>query len=120
MAAEAALNLTGGETIVGRRARGEQLAQERLDLCGPGRSMIAARSPGNPGALAAGRTGTQIIGIELVEACAPEAQLRRRSGGRQRLSAKGCENLTDERRSEPVNELLILLFIARKGTANDG
>jgi hypothetical protein len=84
--------------------------------------MVAARSAWDPRTLAACDTGAQIIGIELVEACAPDAQLRRGGGGRQLLGAKGCEDLTDERRSEPVNELLIVFFMARKRpqTRSDG
>jgi hypothetical protein len=41
--AEAAQDFAGGKAVAGRRAAGEELAQQGSDLCRPRRGMIAAR-----------------------------------------------------------------------------
>lgn len=75
--AEAAHYLAGGKTVAGGRAAGEELAQEGSHLWGPRRGMIAARGAWQPGTLAALSAGAQIIGVELVEASAAQAEFCR-------------------------------------------
>ena len=75
---EEACDLAGGEAVVGRRARGEQLAQERFDLGGPWSRVVAARGAWHPSVLAAGRTGAQIGGVKFVEPTAAQGRVPRR------------------------------------------
>lgn len=112
MEAEAAQDFAGGKAIAGRRAAGEELAQERRDLCGPHRGMIAARGAWQPGTLAALRAGAQIIGVEFVEAITAQDEFHCCGHPAQLTLAKGGKDFTNERRSEAVDELLIVLFIA--------
>ena len=114
MEAKAALNLAGGKAIAGRRAAGEELAQEGSHFCGPRRGMIAARGAWKPGTLAALSAGAQIIGVEFVEASAAQAEFRRRGYPAQFVPAKGGQDFTNEGRSEAVDELLIVFFIAAR------
>jgi len=110
--AEAAQDFAGGKAVAGRRARGEELAQEGSDLCRPRRGMIAARGAWQPDALAALGAGAQIIGVEFVEASAAQAEFRRCGYPAKFVPAKGGKDFPNERRSEAVNELLIVFFIA--------
>ena len=121
MEAEAALDFAGGKAVAGRRAAGEELAQQGCDLCGPRGGMIAARGARKPGALAALGAGAQIVGVEFVEPSAAQAEFRRRGYPAQFVPAKGGKDFTNERRSEAVDQLLIVFFIAaRVGQRNRG
>ena len=114
MEAQAALNLAGGEAVAGGWTRGEPLAQERFDLGGPGRGMVAARGARHPGKLAAGGAGAQIVGVEFIEASAPEAEFGGGGYGTDLPGTKGREHLADKGRSETVDELLVMFFIAAR------
>lgn len=118
--AQAALYLAGGEAVAGGRARAEELAQEWLDLRGPGRGMIAARGARHPGALGARGTGAQIVGMEFVETSAAQAEFGRGGCGTDLSGSKGREHLANKGWSEAVDELLVMFFIAARMGAESG
>ncbi len=109
----AAQDFAGGEAVAGGRAGAEELAQERLDLCGPGRRMVAARSARLPEVAAPCRAGAEIVPIEFVKARAAQSQsLRARAGG-QFAGPEGAEDFADERSAQAGGELGIRFFTAR-------
>ena len=71
---ETAVDFGGGAAIRRGRFGGEQFAQERLDASGPVRRVIAARSARRPERCRRVGGGVEIIGVELVEAGAAEAE----------------------------------------------
>ena len=119
---EAAFDLAGGGAVAGRRAGREQLAQQRLDLDRPGCSVIAAGDAGQPARGLATRAGAEVVGVELVEASASDAEFGGGGRGAQLIGAEGGKDFADEGWSDTVGELLAVFFIARKmqGHRRDG
>ena len=76
---QAAMDFGGGKAIRSGRSGREELAQERFDLGGPVRCMIATGRAGSPAVWVLVSGGAEVIGIQLVEARA--AQPKHLGGG---------------------------------------
>ncbi|TNC94765.1 MAG: hypothetical protein FD118_4209 [Rhodocyclaceae bacterium] len=112
--AQTAVDFGGGAAIGGRRLGGEQFAQERLDASGPVRRVIAARGAGRPERHLRAREGVEIIGVELVEAGAAEAEFFGGDGGADFVAAERGEDFADQGSAETVGELTIMFFKAAR------
>ena len=112
--AQAAVDFRGGAAI-GRGWFGrEQFAQEGCGAVGPVRSVVAAGGGGRPVVLVMPRDRAQIIGIELVEACATQAELVRGGAGGDVVAAEGRQDFADQRGTETMGKLAIMFFIAAR------
>ena len=88
-------------------------------FCRPGGSVLAAGDPERPEVLrGGGRAGAQVIGVEFVEARAPEPALAGGAGGGELLSAELSQDGTDQRRGETMRALAF--FIRREQRQPDG
>ena len=81
---------------------------------GPVRSVVAAGSGGSPVVLVMPRDRAQIIGIELVETCATQAELVGGSAGGDVVAAEGGQDFADQRSTETMGKLAIMFFMAAR------
>ena len=77
--------------------------------------MVATRGTGRPAIPLLACDGAQIVAVEFVAAGAPEPELIGGGGGRYFVAAAGGEEFADQRRTEPMGELTIMFFKARRG-----
>ena len=111
---ETAVDFGGGAAIRRGRFGGEQFAQERLDASGPVRRVIAARSARRPERCRRVGGGVEIIGVELVEAGAAEAEFFGGDGGGDFVATESGEEFADQWSAETVSELSIMFFKAAR------
>jgi len=112
--AQAAVDFGGGEAIGRGRLGGEQFAQEGFGTVGPDRRVVPAGNARRPTVLVVMRGGTEIIGIQFVEASATQAEFIRGGAGRDLVAAESSQDFADQGRAEAVGKLAVMLFIARR------
>ena len=111
---EAAFELAGGKAVARWRSRAEELAQERFDSLRPRRAMVATGGARSPGPAAVRGAGAEVIGVDLVKPGAANTEFGGSGACRQLPVAEGAQDFADVRRSEAMEELLIVFFIAAK------
>lgn len=103
--AEAAQEFAGDGAVGGAGRGGEQPGGQRDGLRRPVRMMIAARNARLPMRDATGRACAQVIGAELVETTAADAQLGGYLCGGKPARAGLGEKMANERRRETARQL---------------
>lgn len=112
--AQAAMNFGGGKAVRSRRTNRQEFAHEPFSALRPVRRVIAARTPRSPAVMLMPGSGTEVIGIELVETGATQPEFFGGDRGGQFAAPKGGQDLTDQRCAQPVRKLTIMFFIAAK------
>ena len=109
---ETAQEFAGDGAVGGAWRGGKQAGGERDGVRGPVWMMIAARSTRLPGVRRTESTGAQILGTQLVNPGAAEAEFERESGGAKPARAKLGEEMADQVRRQAARQLRF--FIAPK------
>lgn len=114
LASMATMHLRGGKAVGSRRARLEELAQQRADFLWPSRPLVTTGATRLPGPLPAGGAGAQIIRVEDVEAAAAQSQFAPGVSGGNKFAAKPRQNITDKGCGMPSLQLLVCFSSRRK------
>jgi hypothetical protein len=112
---QAAVQFAGGGAIRGGRFGRQELGEQCADRVGPGGMMVAAGAAGCPGLGVPLSAGTQIVGVEFVEAGAGQAQF---GGGGTRGEVPGAmvgQEVTDEGSRQALDQLLFFIAAERSG-----
>lgn len=108
------MDFRSGETVGGRGTGTQQLAQQSEHRRRPLGETVAARTSRLPMPLNALGAGAQIVSIDPVEAAAAEPQFRSCFACWQSLSAKPCQDITNEGSGVATAQLLVV-FSSREG-----
>ena len=100
---ETAVEFAGTGAVGGRGLGGEERGEQGGDLRGPVGMVIAAGAARGPGLGLAVGAGVEVLGIELVEAAACEAQFRGSGWGVEMAGAKAGQKVTNEGRGTTMN-----------------
>ena len=100
----------GSKAVGSRRFAAEPFVQEGFHFDGPPGRMVAARNPWGPGGLPMLNAGLKVISIDLVKACASQAES---FGTRLGFNLSGPEegqHMNDKRSATAVGQLQLLFF----------
>ena len=112
--AQPAVDFGGGAAIRRGWFDREQFVQERFGAMGPVGSVVAAGGGGRPVVLLMPRGRAEVIGIELVEARATQAEFIGGGAGGNVGVAESRQDFADQRGTETMGELAVMFFTAAK------